>query len=199
MMYIACLALIVMLGRYLNSLRVGNETLRLKNQFTRLNSRLYLLAENNVVSFDDKHFRFLQRALSSAEVVLPQINFWILAYKAFKTRKDSNQSNYLEFEKEFQHPELRRILNQYTRYSYKYFFSKNFFAFRTFSFGLSAIVLFTTAFNKARGITFRQNFRRNFKFFLIKKEEEYSTHVVYHHPRNKPLIPGVLRARPPKD
>lgn len=190
-MYLACIALVLLLGKYFNHLRVLNETLRLQNKFTQLNSRLYSIAELNDISPENAQFKYLNHSLSTAEKILPTINFWSIVYMAFKQRKAA-QPSYLEFEKSFMNTEMRKILNEYTKESYKYFYKKNFFAIWTFFFGMTGIVLFTRLFNKARGITFKHNFKRNFKFLLIK--EEYNSRACYSSNNNRPVSARQNRA-----
>jgi len=184
-MYIACVALILVLGKYFNFLRVKNETLRLENRFTELNSSLYLLAQKGEVSFADDQFKYLQRGLNTAGIVLPKMNFWVLALMTFKTRKNASQTSYLDFEKTFTHPEMRVILNEYTKRCYNYFFSKNFFAICTFFISLKFVAMITKALHKARGLGFRQYFKRNFKFIIIMNENEYGTRVCYSQNNNR--------------
>jgi len=195
-MYLFCFALLIILAKYLNYLRVTNATLRLQSNFTHLNSQLCLLAAEGKVMSNDPKFIFLHKSIEGSEKSLSQINFWVIVYIAFKTRKN-DQKNYIEFEKEFENIELRKILNEYTKLSFKYFFNKNFFAICTFFGILKCIAYITKLLNRTRGAAFLQNFRRNFKLFLIAEEAHHPELCVNHTPshlrsRNYPRLNSII-------
>jgi hypothetical protein len=169
MMYLYCIALLLILGKYLNHLRIENASLRLKNKFTILNVRLYELLDSGRASRSDEHFRFLIESTETSEMSLARVSFWHIVYFAYTRRKEPG-GNYLEFQKEFENPELKKILNEYTKLSYDYFVSKNFFSICFFNMSLSCITFITSLFHSARGISFRKNFNRDFKYFIISKE-----------------------------
>lgn len=188
MIYSNCFILLLVLGKYLNYLRVRNATLRLQNKFTALNSELYILLESGKVSSDDKHFLFLSRSIEGSEKYLAKINFWIIVYSAYK-RRNLQSGQYLKFEKESSNIELRKILNEYTKASSKYYWSKNYFAICSFFFLLKSLTEITRVIHKARGITFLKNFKRNFKFLLIVSHENFNLEPCFnnHNSQNFPV------------
>jgi hypothetical protein len=188
MTYLYCFALLLILGKFLNHLRTENATLSLQNKFTALNSKLFELLQSGKVSTEDKHFAFLRKSIEGSERTLARVNFWIIVYLAYKNRRNLN-GVYLEFEKEFANPELKQILNQYTKYSCDYFVTKNLFSICSFYISLRTITLITKIFNKTRGLSFSKNFKRDFKYFIIKEENTsagafFSRNGLFHYANN---------------
>jgi hypothetical protein len=155
--------------KYFNYLRVANDTIRLKNKFTALNSQLHILVANGSVNPNDKRFLFLRTAFSHSEVFLQRMNFWVIVYFAYKNRK-AEQPTYVEFENGFYNSDMKNILHEFTKESARYFNSKNKISMTIFRITMISIKLITSLFHRTRGITFFSNFKKRFKLFLLNYE-----------------------------
>lgn len=166
------LALLYGAIRYFNIMRVTNETLKLGTEVSALNTRLHVLVAKNEIKASDDEFVFLKTLLCNSVEFLSSINLWVIVYINFKYRKLGIPPIDLEVEKRFSYnTELKNILAEYKELSHSFIHSKSKLSIFVFNTTMKTIEFITSIFNRKRGVTFLNNFKRLFTITVLQQNK----------------------------